>query len=142
MKQLELIRVSEGFHGTFGMLITEQEEPLCLTLEDVWCDNQRNISCIPEGEYICLRFSSFKFGDTYLVQDVPGREGILFHVGNYAGAPGEIDGDTQGCILLGRALLKNAGRVVGIAHSRTAFRDFLLHLRGEVTFSLRVSRSS
>lgn len=56
--------------------------------------NQRMVSCIPEGIYDVIRWHSDKFGDCFLVTNVPGREAILIHIGNYTT-------DTKGCILVG-----------------------------------------
>ena len=71
---------------------------MCDTLENPWKDNQRNISCIPEGEYkVRLRLARESASRDYLhllVQDVPNRDWILFHRGNTAK-------DTSGCILVG-----------------------------------------
>lgn len=66
---------------------------LC-TLELPDLGNQKNISCIPEGEYEVHRIYSPKFGKCFHVQDVPGRSEILIHKGNY-------NKDTHGCILIG-----------------------------------------
>ena len=71
---------------------------MCDTLELPWKDNQRNISCIPEGVYkVRLRLARESATRDYLhllVQDVPNRDWILFHRGNSAK-------DTSGCILVG-----------------------------------------
>ena len=73
-------------------------ELICDTLENPWQDNQRNISCIPEGEYpVRLRLARESASRDYLhllVQEVPNRDWILFHRGNTAK-------DTSGCILVG-----------------------------------------
>jgi len=73
-------------------------ERMCDTLELPWKDNQRRISCIPEGEYkVRLRTAKESGSREYLhllVQDVPNRDYILFHRGNSAK-------DTSGCILVG-----------------------------------------
>lgn len=70
----------------------------CKTLERPDLNNQRNISCIPKGEYICKYTFSPKFMKyTYEVQNVPNRSSIRIHSGNYFF-------DIQGCILLGSAL--------------------------------------
>jgi len=53
-------------------------------IELPWRDNQRNVSCIPEGTYpLKVRFSK-KFGPHLLVQDVPDRNLILIHPANDA----------------------------------------------------------
>ena len=71
---------------------------MCDTLENPWKGNQRNISCIPEGEYkVRIRLARESATRDYLhllVQDVPNRDWILFHRGNSAK-------DTSGCILVG-----------------------------------------
>ena len=71
---------------------------MCDTLENPWMDNQRNISCIPKGEYkVRLRLPRESGTRDYihlLVQEVPNRDWILFHRGNTAK-------DTSGCILVG-----------------------------------------
>lgn len=69
----------------------------CNFLELPWQDNQRNVSCIPEGEYIVEQRESKRFGLHYHVKDVPGRSGILQHPGNYTH-------QIQGCQLPGQRL--------------------------------------
>ena len=68
------------------------------TLENPYINNERNISCIPEGQYkVRLRLPRESATRDYLhllVQDVPNRSYILFHIGNTAA-------DTSGCILVG-----------------------------------------
>jgi len=67
----------------------------CVTLELPWKDNQRNISCIPEGEYEVELYDSPSHGPgTFHLKDVPGRTYILIHAGNYTR-------DTAGCVLVG-----------------------------------------
>ena len=70
----------------------------CKTLELPDLGNQRNMSCIPEGEYDCEKWLNTSKGDVIRVLNVPGRDGILIHRGNFA-AGGKVD--TKGCILVG-----------------------------------------
>ena len=79
--------------GVPGVLI-KGVDILCMTLEEEWKDNARNISCIPEGSYVCKRVTRPSGQVTFEVTGVIGRTGILFHTGN-------TEEDTQGCILLG-----------------------------------------
>ena len=74
------------------------EEYVCDTLENPYINNERNISCIPEGKYnVRLRTPRESATRDYLhliVQEVPDRSYILFHKGNKPE-------HTQGCILVG-----------------------------------------
>jgi len=97
MINLLLIRDTFSKESTIGELFINGER-ICDTLENPWQDNQRNISCIPEGEYLVrLRLPRESASRDYLhllVQEVPNRDWILFHRGNTAK-------DTSGCILVG-----------------------------------------
>ena len=94
---LLLIRDTHSDTSTIGKLYLNGEL-MCDTLENPWLDNQRNISCIPEGQYdVRIRLARESATRDYihlLVQEVPKRSYILFHIGNTAK-------DTQGCILVG-----------------------------------------
>ena len=94
---LLLIRDTHSDTSTIGKLYLNGEM-MCDTLENPWLDNQRNISCIPAGQYnVRLRLARESATRDYLhllVQEVPNRSYILFHIGNTAK-------DTQGCILVG-----------------------------------------
>jgi len=100
---------------TFGVLL-DGNLPFCVTLERAWLENKRNISCIPEGIYMCDRVDSPKFGDTFEVIQVPGRSHILFHKGNLAN-------DTHGCILVGEQYEPLSGENAIIASGK-AFKEF------------------
>ena len=84
-------------------------ESFCDTLENPYIDNQRSISCIPAGQYKVrlrtARESATKDNLHLLVQEVPDRSLVLFHVGNKSS-------DTRGCILVGigseQDLVKNS----------------------------------
>tara|TARA_Y100000401_G_scaffold17899_1_gene12074 strand:+ start:237 stop:650 length:414 start_codon:yes stop_codon:yes gene_type:complete len=94
---LLLIRDTFTDKSTIGKLYLNGEL-MCDTLENPWLDNQRNISCIPAGQYdVRLRLARESATRDYLhllVKEVPNRSYILFHIGNTAK-------DTQGCILVG-----------------------------------------
>lgn len=74
------------------------KEYVCDTLENPYINNERNISCIPEGKYnVRMRTPRESATRDYLhllVQEVPDRSYILFHKGNRPE-------HTQGCILVG-----------------------------------------
>ncbi|MWN30999.1 MULTISPECIES: DUF5675 family protein [unclassified Gilliamella] len=90
---MKLTRLKTSEHGTFGKLQLPSGTILS-TLELLWKDNQRQISCIPVAIYQCDIVNSPKFGRVYQVKDVPNRSHILIHAGNWTK-------DTQGCILVG-----------------------------------------
>ena len=97
MINLLLIRDTFSKESTIGELFLNGER-ICDTLENPWLDNQRNISCIPEGEYkVRLRLPRESATRDYihlLVKDVPNRDWILFHRWNSAK-------DSRGCVLVG-----------------------------------------
>jgi hypothetical protein len=66
----------------------------CKGLELPWRNNERKVSCIPEGAYKLVRRNSPRFGDHFHVLDVPNRTFILIHHGNYTS-------DIEGCLLVG-----------------------------------------
>jgi hypothetical protein len=95
MNRFRLKRVSENPDVTLGVLINEATGiPTCLTLENPFLWNNRNISSIPNGAYTCQHYSSERYTDCYIVTNVPNRSSILFHIGN-------TQKDTEGCILPG-----------------------------------------
>lgn len=79
--------------ATFGVLLGD-DFPLCCTLEKPWLNNQPSVSSIPAGTYQVGPHDSPSHPDTFEIQNVPGRSGILIHAGN-------TPSDSQGCILVG-----------------------------------------
>ena len=122
-------------HPTMGVF-SWKGEPLCPTLELPWRDNQQQISCIPDGEYLCKRtegrrlFSGAVIPVTFEVTDVPGRSGILFHSGN-------IDHHSRGCILVGSSFTI-MGMQPALSESRKAFERFIAVLGNLESFTLVV----
>lgn len=129
MKQLRLIRVTEYAHATMGVL-TLDNIPVFVTLEDVWRDNEKMVSCIPVGKYRVKAHKSPRFGSTYQVMNVPDRDFILFHYGN-------TSKDTNGCILLGMQYGKISNDPAILA-SRSAFLQFMDLMQGVPEAQLEV----
>lgn len=129
MLTLILQRLNLTSYGTYGVLMKVTEVgnvPIALTLEDPWNNNEPFKSCIPANNYVCEKTVSPKFGDTFEITGILGRDHVLFHSGN------TID-DTHGCVLLGQELnFPNAG----IANSRIAFKVFMDLLEGSSQFNL------
>jgi hypothetical protein len=131
VKQLILTRLNRhSSFPTYGVLQRDTGVPFALTLERPWLDNQRKVSCIPDGTYRVVRHQSPKFGNTFWVQDVPGRSEILFHKGN-------IDDDSHGCILVGEQFNPVRGED-GITASAEGFAQFLNELDGANEFELTI----
>lgn len=78
--------------GVLGYLFKDNKR-IATTLENKWHHNIPNLSCIPEGEYICKEDNTGKF-QWWKVEGVSGRRNIEIHQGN------KVD-DTLGCILVG-----------------------------------------
>lgn len=75
--ELELLR--EYFpDGTNGE-VRCGEQLICFSIELPWHHNQRNVSCIPEGQYELTKQFHPKYGDHLRVMRVSGRDGILIH---------------------------------------------------------------
>ena len=85
----------KSIKGTLTYLVKGTSKTVA-TLELPWKNNKKDVSCIDSGYYTNVKqFSSTgKLGKRLEIPNVPGRTGILFHVGNYPK-------DTEGCILVG-----------------------------------------
>ena len=129
MKIFKLIRIAYIEDGTFGILI-DGTIPFCLTLERPWLNNQRNVSCIPKGSYMCQRIVSLRFGDTFEIMDVPGRSHILFHKGN-------LKDDSHGCVILGEQFEPIDGKNAVLASGK-AFQEFKDRLKDIEYFKLEI----
>ena len=65
---------------------------LCRSIELRWANNERNVSCVPEGVYPVAIIQHPKFGECLQVNGVKGRSGILVHVAN------DAQKELRGCI--------------------------------------------
>ena len=69
--------------GTNGILQCEGKI-ICKTIELPWKNNERGVSCIPEGKYFIRKRYSPKFKWHLEVVSVKNRSYILFHPANNA----------------------------------------------------------
>ena len=122
---MQLVRLPQTDYGTFGVLIADGI-PFAVTVERRWNGNRSGESCIPPGRYKAVRCrrsaeygyaDSPKFGDTFVIEDVHGRNQILFHRGN-------IDDDTHGCIIVGEQFDRLNGEPAVLASAK-GFGEFL-----------------
>jgi len=133
--QLTLITHSTNL-CTIGKLYSEHKEFICCTMEKPWINNQRNISCIPGGDYTIKLTNSPRFGQTYKVCDVENRNHILFHKAN-------LESELHGCIapVSRYGILTNKDRQKEFAglSSKPAY-DKLMKLLGTDDHELTIER--
>tara|TARA_R110000764_G_scaffold136708_1_gene224616 strand:- start:107 stop:517 length:411 start_codon:yes stop_codon:yes gene_type:complete len=100
--RIELFRLEYEKKQVLGdCAITENGKDIFLakSLERADNNNQRNISCIPQGEYLCVLEYSNRFDcDLWEIKGVPNRSECKFHSANYWH-------DLNGCIALGTKYL-------------------------------------
>ena len=70
-------------NGTNGKLECEGKL-ICNTIELPWKNNERRVSCIPEGKYFIKKRYSQKFQWHLEIENVQNRSLILFHPANNA----------------------------------------------------------
>ena len=142
-----MIKLSRAYlpmgRATFGSIRVGGGEFACL--ERPWLGNQRKQSCIPEGVYrlrkrvsaVVTRSTGGEYSVGWEVTDVPGRDWIMIHPGNYTI-------DTDGCILPGRGFSWHGQHGPMVTHSRDAFRDLMAVLdeREEWDIDIRVNSVS
>ena len=80
--ELKIIRTYYP-EATNGELLLNGER-VCYTIELPWKNNQHQVSCIPEGEYKVKKRYTQRFGEHFILLNVPGRSGILIHAANDA----------------------------------------------------------
>jgi len=128
---VDLIRIEDGPEGTFGVLRVDRKA-FCVTLEPPDKKNQKRISCIPEGVYLCSRYMSPKYGMTFEITDIPNRDFVLFHAGN-------VVRHTKGCVILAQYF----GKLMGdraVLNSGNTFKRFMKCMGKRKHFIFRVSR--
>lgn len=116
--RLVIIRTSYLPFATFGvahLMEGNQEMYRTNTLELAWRDNNRNRSCIPEGEYPIDVIKHQQYGKVLALRLVPKRSGILIHAFN---TPKE----SKGCIAFGSGIDKSESGPV-IADSQKSLND-------------------
>ena len=135
MKSAKLFRLHDNGRQTVGIFIAyESGHPIhvFMSIERAWVQNQRLISCIPNGLYYCKFRTIGQYANSaYEVTNVQNRTAILIHAGNFVA-------HTAGCILLGEKFsdINNDGEL-DITQSKNAIQtmisffnkeDFMLHI--------------
>jgi len=131
MKQVVITRVStDTFLGTLGIL-TVDSIALCITLEEYKHGNDHDISCIPVGQYTCIKHNTRKHPNTFKVLNVSDRAGILLHKGNSIR-------DTEGCIILADKFGAYGDTNLTVLDSRVAFNKFRNIIGDDEKFKLTI----
>lgn len=130
MLKAKLIRYKRTSKETIGCLVINGQ--LFYTLEPTWRNNERNISCIPAGNYrvnFMARSGSGKYKPCFHIINVPNRSGILIHNGN-------TYKHTRGCLIVGmrEGILANN---LAVLNSRYAVRK-LVNVVNKQNFNLEV----
>jgi hypothetical protein len=126
--KIEIFRLEYEEKQVLGdCVITENDEELFTSksLERADNNNQRMISCIPEGEYLCVLEYSDKFDcDLWEIKGVPNRSECKFHSANYWH-------QINGCIALGDKLLDiNNDGFRDVLNSQNTMKKFHKVLEG------------
>ncbi len=101
---------------TMGVLSVIERE--FYTIEKPWRNNEKFKSCIPEGTYECVSYTSDKFPDVWEIKEVPGRSDILIHDGNF-------EQDVEGCIAVGLLISKTYQMVINSDKAIEMLRSIL-----------------
>ena len=129
MRDVIIKRAWADDRATLGMLtINDVQHDPFFTLENPMRETPVD-SRIRAGLYKCQPYSGTKFKDVYILNNVPGRETILIHWGNF-------EADTLGCIIIGNGACMLGGKPA-VADSRAAFDRFRAII-GERTFNLMI----
>ena len=99
MYKVKINRINQRYQYTIGSLDLYDGDGWllfsCVSLERGWNDNKQNESCVPLGNYKCVKEYSDKFNkDLWELKDVPNRSECKFHSANYWH-------ELNGCIALG-----------------------------------------
>jgi hypothetical protein len=109
--------------SSFYIMEGEQLPFKCKAIELPDNGNQHKVSCIPEGIYDVVKWFSPSKGKCFHILNVPDRDNILIHSGNYATGK---QVDTLGCILPGKTLIDiNGDGNLDVTDSRTTMDQLL-----------------
>lgn len=102
----------------------------CYTLELPWKNNERKVSCIPNGKYRIIKRYSEKHRTHFHITEVENRDFILIHSGNF-------HFEIEGCILVGKMQSDiNSDGEIDVAYSRGCMESLLFYLPDEATLLL------
>lgn len=97
----------------------------CLSLELAWLNNQRGISCIPNGTYDWIKVpATEKIPYEHIsILNVEGREGVCIHIANFA-AGKKVQ--LRGCVAVGSSYADiNSDNIDDIVNSRKTYEKMM-----------------
>jgi len=104
----------------------------CVTIEPPWKENEKNVSCIPCGDYKVKHRISEKYGKHLTLIGVTNRTYILLHWGNYYY-------NTEGCIIVGNKHRDiNADGNLDVVNSKKTFNKIMQLLKTETEINLKI----
>jgi hypothetical protein len=126
MHRMKLYRLSQCDKQTMSRFMVNGYT--CPALELPWQDNQKDISRIPAGTYPITHQISPTFGASIRLHDVPGRENIVVHFGNFVGSLNPRTGrpDSRGCPIPGLKFVDIDGDgIMDVSDSKTAVNQLI-----------------
>ena len=100
------------------------------TLELAWKNNQKQISCVPIGDYKVKKRWSKKFGNHFHILDVPNRSYILIHCANFYT-------QLRGCVAVGDDLSYiNVDNEIDVVNSTKTLKELLKMMPND--FNLKI----
>jgi hypothetical protein len=123
MKKVNILRMETTASGLIGVLMIDGIID-CFTMQPDPTDVHFSI---PVGNYLCRRYHSEKFPDTFEIV-VQGHTALLFHVMN-------LEDESKGCIGLGESVGYLKGKRA-VLSSGVAFEQFMKGMGGDQQFNL------
>ena len=144
MKTVTINRGPSTPEGTFSTLHFGSR--VIQAVELPWEGNTRGESCIPTGKYRCELTDSPKFGEVYMVKDVPGRSHILIHSANFGGDEDsgfqtQLEGCIAPCLFTGYLINKHNTMQKAGLDSRKALAELMAWTAGE-PFELTINQGT
>ena len=122
--EAKIVRLEESSQGSLGCLVLDKSI-FCFTLQPDSADPTK--FHIPAGKYVCKRFHGTKWTNTFEII-VERHTALLFHAGN-------VEGNSEGCILLGATVGKLKGNRA-VLNSGDTFKSFIEWTEGIESFPL------
>lgn len=137
---MRLVRTAFREDGIFGRLYNDHGVPIAFTLEHAYTGqyNTAYTPKIPNGEYRCIRgthqlHNGIPF-ETFEITGVIGHTNLLFHAGNF-------NKDSEGCVLLGHAIIKISSGTEMITSGQITFKEFMQSLENINEFQLTIQET-